>query len=73
MRRQDLADDIAQERAQRIQMLIDEKAARQSGDKAQQQILDRLTANIRWVAAAIILPIALFVAAILLGRPGAAL
>lgn len=57
----DLADDIAAEREQRA-----------AGDTAQQKTIDKLTANIRWVAAAIVLPIALFLASIVMSAQGGA-
>ncbi len=60
-RLKDLADDITSERT-----------ARQGGDGEQQKSIDRLTANLRWVAAAIILPIALFIATLLINSRGAA-
>lgn len=68
----DLASDIAAEQSARVAALADERTARQEGDKAQQATLDRLTANIRWVAAAIVLPIALFIATLVMNTKGGA-
>ncbi|WP_235739006.1 hypothetical protein [Nocardioides alcanivorans] len=69
-RLKDLADDIAGERAARVAAQETERSERKEGDKAQQATLDKLTTNLRWVAASIILPIALFVATLLMNMRG---
>lgn len=66
----DLAEDIAAEREQRAIDISAERAARVRGDEDQQRAIDKITTTQRWVAAAIILPIALFVATILLATQG---
>jgi hypothetical protein len=60
-RLKDLADDIAAEKVQRVE-----------GDANQQKSLDKLVATQRWVAAAILLPIALFVATLIMNVRGGA-
>lgn len=78
-RLKDLADDIAseiasrtkaleEEKAARVKATEDEKAARVLAIEDQRVAMDKLTTNLRWVAAAIIVPIALFVTNIVLGR-----
>ncbi len=62
----DLADDIASERAQRIAAIAEEQKAREKGDQRQQDALDRLIANQKWIVVAILIPIALFVANLLI-------
>lgn len=57
----DLADDIAAERQQRTQALADEVTHRKDGDAAQQQALNRLIANQKWLVAAVLLPTAFFI------------
>lgn len=56
-RLKDLADGITDEREARAAQIKDQRVA-----------LDKLTTNLRWLAAAIILPIGLFLANIVLGR-----
>ncbi len=70
-RLKDLSDDIVQERTARLAAHADEKRARETGDQGQQTTIDKLTANIRWVAAGIILPVALFIATLLMNMRGA--
>ena len=50
--------------------IADERANREKGDVDQQKALDKLIANQRWLVAAVILPIALFLASIYLTRSG---
>lgn len=66
----DLADDISAEREQRARDINSERAARIKGDEDQQRAIDKITTTQRWVAAAIILPIALTVASIVLATWG---
>lgn len=67
-RLKDLADDITAERAMRIKSIDDEQAARIKLAEEYKTALDKLTTNLRWVAAAIILPIGLFLGNIILSR-----
>lgn len=60
-RMKDIADDVVIERDDRSR-----------GDAEQQKQLDKLTNNLRWLAASIVIPIALFLATILLTTKGAA-
>lgn len=69
----DLADDISAEREQRARDISTERAARVKGDEDQQRAIDKITTTQRWVAAAIILPIALFIASIILATRGGSL
>lgn len=69
-RLKDLGDDIVQERTARLTAQADEKKARQEGDQAQQVTLDKLTTTLRWVAAGIILPVALFLATLFMNTRG---
>ena len=69
-RLKDLADDIAAYDKRMREALIDERKAREVGDQRQQDQLDRLTTNIRWVAVSVLLPIALFLANLLVSRAG---
>ena len=69
-RLKDLADDIASEREARLTAQETERAERKEGDKAQKATIEKLTTNLRWVAASIILPIALFVATLLMNMRG---
>lgn len=66
----DLADDISAEREQRAADISGERAARVKGDEDQQRAIEKITATQRWVAAAIILPIALFVATLYMNARG---
>lgn len=65
-RLKDLADDIAAEKAARQEAQVDERKAREAGDQRQQEQLDKLTTNLRWVAVSVLLPIALFLANLLI-------
>lgn len=67
-----LLDDIADEREARVKALGDEQKARQEGDERQQTTIDKLTTTLRWTAASIVLPIALFVATLLINTRGGA-
>lgn len=49
--------------------LAEEKLARTQGDTAQQGQLDKLVTSLRWVAASIAIPTALFIANIVQGKP----
>lgn len=69
-RLKDLADDIASERADRVAAVADEKTLREAGDARQQTQLDKLTTNIRWVAASIALPVGLFIANLVINSRG---
>ena len=64
----DLVDDIAAERDARKAALIDEQRAREDGDKRQQVALDKLIANQKWIVVTILIPIALFIANLVIGR-----
>ncbi|AIY16131.1 hypothetical protein GUY44_11880 [Pimelobacter simplex] len=66
----DLADDIAAERDARRISMIEEKAAREDGDKRQQSALDKLIANQKWIVVTILIPIALFIANLVIDRSG---
>ena len=46
------------------------KVDREKGDTAQQAQLDKLVITIRWVAAAILLPVGLYVADVIMNRGG---
>lgn len=69
-RLKDLADDIAAEKVARQQAILDERRTRDDGDQRQQDQLDKLTTNLRWVAVSVILPIALFLANLLVSHGG---
>ena len=56
----DLADDIAQERLARAEVVAREEVERTRGDAVQQAALDKLVATQRWLLVAIVLPIAFF-------------
>lgn len=62
----DLAEDIAAERAARQAAIAEEEKAREKGDQRQQESLDRLVANQKWIIVTILIPIALFVANLLI-------
>lgn len=63
-RNKDLGDDIAQEQRAR-QDAVSELAARtEAGQTTLRGIVDKLTANLKWVAAAVLLPIGLTIATI---------
>lgn len=64
----DLAEDIAAERALRQAAIDGESVAREKGDAHQQEALDRLIANQKWIAIAILLPIGLFLANLYFAR-----
>ncbi|UUW88408.1 hypothetical protein [Pimelobacter simplex] len=66
----DLADDIAAERDARRMALVDEQRAREAGDKSQQLALDKLIANQKWILVTILIPIALFIANLVISRSG---
>lgn len=67
----DLASDVALERAAREAAITAERTARKA-DKAEAQArAEKTAANVRWLAAAIVLPIGLFIANIVLARGGA--
>lgn len=59
---------IAEEKAERIAAVASEKAAREKNEKAATDRQEKSQSNIRWLAAAIILPIALFVANLIASR-----
>lgn len=67
-RLKDLADDIAHEREARVSALAEEKKSRQEGDKAQQSTIDKLTNNLKWIVVSLALPVALFIANIVMSR-----
>lgn len=62
---------IAEEKLQRVDDIASAEKAREDGDKRQQIQLDKLTGNLRWLAASIAVPIALFIANIVAagGKP----
>ena len=62
----DLADDIAAEREARKDALAQEGSAREQGDKAQQIALNKLIANQKWLIAAVVVPVAAFLADLVL-------
>jgi hypothetical protein len=75
----ELADDLSKERAARVEAIAleretrtieqdKERRAREEGDAALQRTMDKMTATQRWIAASIVLPIALFAAALILGQ-----
>lgn len=60
------------DRLNRITIDIEaERQARKEGDQDQQKALDKLVANQRWLVAAVILPIALFLGTIIITTKGA--
>ena len=65
-----IADDITADRQQWMRELAQEKVDREKGDTAQQAQLDKLVITIRWVAAAILLPVGLYVADVIMNRGG---
>lgn len=71
-RHKDLQAGIAAEAAARQSALDREREERKAGDAAQQVALDKLTTTQRWVAAAIVLPIALFVITVFINLSSAA-
>lgn len=70
-RLEDLRGDIVEERVARIEAMAAEKSARESGDGEQQKALDKLVTGLRWTAASILIPVALFIANLVvdLGKP----
>ncbi len=65
-----IANDITADRQQWMRELAQEKVDREKGDTAQQAQLDKLVITIRWVAAAILLPVGLYVADVIMNRGG---
>lgn len=47
-----------------------ERTAREKGDEALERRIDKLTSNMRWIAASLVIPVALFVGNIILIRGG---
>lgn len=56
----DLADDLAQERVARAEVVAREEAERIKGDGMQQAALDKLIRLQQWLLVAIVLPVAFF-------------
>ncbi len=66
-----MADDILEEREARKAAVAEEREARAAAVAALEKQLARLTAILRWVAASIVIPIALFLANLYVSRGGA--
>lgn len=65
-RLKDLGEDLAQERMMRQGDIVAEQDARKDADTRNEAQIQRLVVNLRWVATAVLLPIALFIANVVL-------
>lgn len=63
-----IREDVADEKKARAEAMINERRDREAGDRVQQGSLDKLVSNQKWIAISVLLPIAFFIANLVLAK-----